>query len=176
MEEFKNLSIDGQVQFFNDELKKDPKISVTKLCKKYGLLKNTIISRFTKNNYHYTDRKYVNTQNDIKEVIPPYKERIIEVAVTNESPLDIKGITELLEMKEQIKEVIQSYKASKNAIDVPELKLDKSKVNGEQKCRMIKIYDSVNNDWIKFCATNDEFKMQDLYSIALSECIEKYSK
>lgn len=88
-------------------------------------------------------------------------------------------VKELLEMKDQLKEVIQYYNKSKNIINVSELqelKIDKDKFDGELKGRLIKVYSNVNNDWIKFCKSNNQFKMQDLYSIALLECIEKYKK
>ena len=88
-------------------------------------------------------------------------------------------VNELIEMKEQLKEVIQSYNLNKSIIDIPEqpiLKIDKSKFEGEPKGRLIKVYTNVNDAWMEFCKDNGEFKMQDLYSIALLECIEKYKK
>ena len=207
--EFDELEIIEQLNYVNNELLKNTlrKISeeigidrngITKRLRKIGYIYNTETKQYTKDNSievqpqqniktrshkaikrDVVDIKKVTQENIKEKVIPQYKECISEVAATQESLLDIQGITELLELKEQIKEVIQAYKTSKSIIDVTEqqeLKLDKTKVNGDQKCRMIKIYDSVNNDWIKFAKENDEFKMQDLYSIALSECIEKYSK
>ncbi|GCD13249.1 hypothetical protein [Clostridium tagluense] len=88
-------------------------------------------------------------------------------------------VKELIEMKEQLKEVILLYNKNINIIDVPELqelKIDKSKFDGDLKGRLIKVYDNVNDAWIEFCKSNNQFKMQDLYSIALLECIEKYKK
>ncbi len=92
---------------------------------------------------------------------------------------DIKELKELLEMKEQLKEIIQEYNKNKNIIDVPEepeLKVDKDKFEGELKGRLIKVYNNINNDWIKFCKKNNQFKMQDLYSLALLEFMEKYKR
>ena len=195
--EFDKLEIIEQLNYVNNELLKNTlrKISeeigidrngITKRLKKIGYIYNAETKQYTKDNsIEVQPYQNIKTRSqkaikhdvvDTKKVIPQYKECI---SVTQESLLDINGITELLELKEQIKEVIQAYKTSKSIIDItepPELKLNKNKVNGEQKCRMIKIYESVNNDWLKFCKENDEFKIQDLYSIALSECIEKYSK
>lgn len=88
-------------------------------------------------------------------------------------------VQELLEMKDQLKELIQDHNRSKsivNVIEPQELKVDKDRFEGSLKGRLIKVYDNVNNEWIKFCKNNDQFKMQDLYSIALLEFIEKYKK
>ena len=82
-------------------------------------------------------------------------------------------------MKEQLKEIIQEYSKNKNIIDVPEepeLKIDLSKFKGELKGRLIKVYDNINKDWIKFCKKNNQFKMQDLYSLALLEFMNRYKK
>lgn len=43
IKQFDNLTIEGQVDFINNELQKDKKISVTKLCKNFGINKSTLI-------------------------------------------------------------------------------------------------------------------------------------
>ncbi|MBY6798227.1 hypothetical protein HYH85_18680 [Clostridium botulinum] len=179
---FDKLSIDNQVEFINGELKKDKEISVTKLCKKHGINKSTIISRFTTKGYKYNAelRCYIkdiliqNNNKNIKskEIQVSKKDNLIELQ-------DIKELKELLEMKEQLKEIIQEYNKNKNIIDVPEdpeLKVDLNKFKGELKGRLIKVYDNINKDWIKFCKKNNQFKMQDLYSLALLEFMNKYKK
>ncbi len=60
--EFDKLSIKEQVEFINRELQKDKKISVTKLCKKYGINKSTVISRFTTKGYKYNAELRVYTK------------------------------------------------------------------------------------------------------------------
>jgi hypothetical protein len=198
--EFDKLSTDKQVEFINNELTKDNDISVTRLCKKFGFNKSTIISRFTKDGYKYNvnTREYIkndavihnNNKSINKEIIQNDNRSIstnnIEVA-SEQQDLEqskelkdrLKDIKELLELKDKLKEVIQHYNKSKNIIDVPEaheLRVDLSKFNGELKGRLIKVYDNVNDSWIEFCKKNSQFKMQDLYSIALLEFMEKYSK
>ncbi|AWZ50061.1 hypothetical protein C3495_14555 (plasmid) [Clostridiaceae bacterium 14S0207] len=91
----------------------------------------------------------------------------------------LDNIKELLEMKEQLKEVIQEYNKSKSIVDIelPKLELDKGKFKGEPTNRLIKVYKNINDNWIKFCKEEySEFKMQDLYSMALMEFMERYSK
>lgn len=194
------LSIDEQVQFFNIELRKDAKTSITKLCKIYGLNKSTIVSRFGSAGYSYSfdNREYTkdiliqNDNNDItKDILiqndnKSITNEIVGVELIKKDLLELqefkktyKDIQELLDMKEQLKEIIQYHNKSKNVIDIQEpteLKIDKTKFDGELKGRLVKVYDNVNNDWIKFCKDNNQFKMQDLYSLALVEFMEKYIK
>lgn len=188
--DFNKLSIEKQIEFINNELKKDSNISVTKLCKKYGLKKNTIVSRFTKLGYKYNSdiRQYIKSNQVIQNNNKSINNNKIEVSKNNNSKelqefkelkTTLAEVKELLDMKEELKEVIQHYNKSKNIIDVPEqveLRIDKDKFNGELKGRLIKVYDNINNDWIKFCKKNNQFKMQDLYSMALLEYMEKYKK
>lgn len=184
--EFDKLNIDKQVQFVNGELQKDKKISVTKLCKRFGINKSTIISRFTSKGYKYNAdaREYIKDNGVIQKNNKSISETAVTIHQENSNSIESKElkttleeVKELLNMKEQLKEVIQHYNKSKNVIDVPEdpeLKIDKDKFKGELKGRLIKVYDNVNDDWIKFCKKNSQFKMQDLYSQALIEFIEKY--
>lgn len=128
----------------------------------------------------------------VDEVIQKYNKSISEVMVVkkeNNVPMDhqeyielkntLAEVKELIEMKEQLKEVIQSYNKNINIIDVPmpqELKFNKEDFNGDVKTRLIKVYDNVNESWIEFSKDNNQFKMQDLYSMALLEFIKKYKK
>lgn len=125
------------------------------------------------------------------EVIQKHNKSISDVMVVKENNIPMKTqeyielkntlaeVRELIGMKEQLKEVIQSYNKNINIIDVPlpqELKFNKDDFSGEVKTRLIKVYDNVNESWIDFCKVNSQFKMQDLYSIALLEFIKKYKK
>jgi hypothetical protein len=200
--EFDKLGIGKQVEFINSELKKDVNISVTKLCKKFGFNKNTIVDRFTKKGFHYNfdTKQYIKDteviQKDIScisddKVIPKDNNCISEVAMTTQENnlLEMQEFTELkttlievkelLEMKDQLKEVIQHYNKSKSIIEVPEqqtLRIDRNKLDGELKGRLVKVYSNINDNWIKFCKDNNQFKMQDLYSLALMEFMERYCK
>lgn len=125
-------------------------------------------------------------QNNNKSIIANKDTPKVSVVKKESPPLDLlqelkinlEDVKELLGMKEQIKEIIQNYNKSitiENVEVQQELKIDKDKLHGELKSRLIKVYDNVNVDWITFCKNNNQFKMQDLCSIALSEFIEKYS-
>ncbi|OOB74953.1 hypothetical protein AXF41_13965 [Clostridium haemolyticum] len=58
---FNDLNINQQIDFINEQLNNDSSSSVTKLCKKFGLNKNTVVSRFTKGGFKYdsSKRKYI---------------------------------------------------------------------------------------------------------------------
>lgn len=198
--DFNKLNIQDQVQLLNDELKKNSTISVTKLCKQLGLVKSTVIDRFTKAGYKYNHemRQYIKSIDVIqknnksitseptidkmalKPIIQKDNKSIIhkQPNISGIESEEIKGLLELLEIKDQLKELIQNNNKSKNIIDVDlhELKIDTSKFDGELKGRLVKVYENINANWIKFCKSYNEFKMQDLYSLALLEFMDKYKK
>src|SRR3712207_7688814 len=55
---FNDLSINEQINFINEQLNNDSSISVTKLCKKFGFNKNTVVSRFTKSGFKYRSEEH----------------------------------------------------------------------------------------------------------------------
>jgi hypothetical protein len=180
-EEFEKLTLQEQVDFINKELAKDSKTSVTKLFKKFGINKSTILTRFRKEGYKYNNtlREYT------KEIIQDNNKNIIKKDEISKENIELKNtlseVKELLEMKEQLKEIIEDYNKNKNIIrndpnESKELRIDKSMFKGNFKNRLVKVYDNVNKSWIKFCKENNQYKMQDLYSLALLEFIEKYKK
>ncbi|MBO0558979.1 DUF4250 domain-containing protein [Clostridium botulinum] len=190
---FKELPLNKQVEFINKELKNSD-ISLKKVCQKFGLNKKKINDKFSKIGYEYNaeDRAYTKVvliQKSNKSISNiEYKEIEANKAVEgNLNILDtnrlknienaLKEVKELIEIKEEIKEVIQKYNKDKNVIDVvgkQELKIDFSKFEGEVKGRYVKVYGNINEDWIKFCKKNKQFNIQDLYSLALLEFMEKY--
>lgn len=92
----------------------------------------------------------------------------------------LKEVKELIDLKDSLKEVIQYYNKSKSVIDIPipepvELKIDMDSFKGGLSNRVIKVYNNINQDWIKFCKKNKQFKMQDLYTQALKEFMDKYN-
>lgn len=187
--EFNKLDIQDQVNFLNNELSKNTTISVTRLCKQLFLNKSTVVDRFTKAGYKYNHEIRQYSKGDTVEVIQKDSKSITnkidavpevpkENNITGIPQEQLQGLLELLELKDQLKELIQNNIKSKNIVEVDlhELKIDKTKFEGELKGRLVKVYDNVNNSWIKFCKENNQFKMQDLYSMALLEFMDKYKK
>ncbi|MBA4509775.1 DUF4250 family protein [Clostridium sporogenes] len=190
---FKELTLKQQVEFINKELK-NSNISLKKVCQKFGLNKKKLNDKFSKVGYEYNaeDRAYTKVvliQKSNKSIID-IEHKEIEASKPVEENLNIldtnrlrnienalKEVKELIEIKEDLKEIIQKYNKDKNVIDVAgsqELKIDLSKFEGEVKGRFVKVYGNINTDWIEFCEKNNQFKIQDLYSLALLEFMEKY--
>jgi len=185
-ETFKNMPIKNSIKYMNDLLNDNK--SITSICKSIGIATSTVYDHFKRVNYKYDTITKQYIQSGTQAIIPKdntsINNKIIrnnnksksEVAITKDDNL-IKEVRELLDMKDQLKELIQEYNRSKNIIDViepAELKVDKTRFKGELKGRLIKVYDNVNNDWIAFCKVNSEYKMQDLYSMALLDFIKNY--
>ncbi|MBZ9626326.1 hypothetical protein G9F71_026330 [Clostridium sp. FP2] len=204
--EFNKLEILMQLKYINSLLEKGK--SLRSISSDLNMSKTTFRDRFVKIGYVYNldTRQYYKDNNiaiqphdnikkvpqisvnrdvvGIKEVIQIdnksiSKQENLMMQEFTELKTTLSEVTELLEMKDQLKEVIQYYNKSKNIIDVPvppELNIEKGKFEGELKGRLIKVYDNVNKSWLDFCKNNNQFKMQDLYSLALLEFIEKYKK
>ena len=183
-ETLKNLPIEESVKYMNNLLNDNK--SITAICKDIGMATSTLYDHFKRLNYKYDTitRQYIKTliQKDNKVIIPKVIQKnnntVTEVAITKDNNL-LAEVRELLSMKDELKLLILEYNRSKSIVDViepQELKVDKKLFKGVLKGRLIKVYDNVNNDWIGFCKANSQFKMQDLYSMALLEFIEKYPK
>ncbi|MBN3421782.1 DUF4250 family protein [Clostridium botulinum] len=193
---FKELPVDEQIKFINKELKKNSNMSLKKVCKNFGLNKIKINDKFSKAGYEYNAehraytkvllmQKYNKSISNIKnkeiEVNDPVKEDFNTLDFNRLRNIEntLKEVKELIDLKDSLKEVIQYYNKSKSVIDIPipepvELKIDMDSFKGDLSNRVIKVYNNINQDWIKFCKKNKQFKMQDLYTQALKEFMDKY--
>jgi len=186
--DFNLLTIEKQINYINDLLKDNK--SIISICEDIGIGRTTVRTRFKELNYKYNTntKQYIKSSSKalipkdnssiINKVIPKHNKSKSEVAITKDDLL-IKEVKELLDMKDDLKELIHYHNRNKNIVNViepVELKVDKDKFKGGLKGRLIKVYDNVNNDWIEFCKSNSQFKMQDLYSMALLDYIEKFKK
>ena len=185
-EELKALPIEEQMKYMNNLLNDNK--SRSDIYKMIGMARTTLGDHVKRCNYKFdtNTNQYIksdsqaliqsNNNSIIKKVIPKHSSSKSEVAITKDDPL-MEEVKELLSMKDDLKILIQEYNRSKNIVDViepVELKVDKTRFKGELKGRLIKVYDNVNNDWIEFCKSNSQFKMQDLYSMALLDYINKF--
>ncbi|MBN3352662.1 hypothetical protein CF087_18825 [Clostridium botulinum] len=191
---FKELPLKQQIEFINKELK-NSNISLKKVCQKFGLNKKKINDKFSNAGYEYNseDRAYTkvvliqksnksisNIEHKGIELSKPVEENLNTLDYNRLRSIEnaLKEVKELIEIKEDLKEVIQKYNKDKNVIDVvgkQELRFDFSKFEGEVKGRYVKVYENINKDWIKFCKKNKQFNIQDLYSLALLEFMDKYN-
>ena len=82
---------------------------------------------------------------------------------------------ELLSLTGDLKEMVGWYKkqTSTNIIDVPELNINNSKLEGDVVTRSFKMYKSIAEEFTKF-AENRKEKQKDLISLAILEFIDRY--
>src|SRR3712207_3033119 len=86
---FNDLNINQQIDFINEQLNNDSSSSVTKLCKKFGLNKNTVVSRFTKGGFKYdsSKRKYIKNDTLVVQDNVSIKEVSLQDENTNENSI-----------------------------------------------------------------------------------------
>lgn len=175
IKEFDKLTVADQVQFINKELEKDKNISVTKLLKKYGLNKSTVIGRFTDNKYKYdiNTRKYISAtdviQNNIKN------KDIEQVAVTTDNNID-KDIKELLKYKDDILNMLKEYKSSSSKVADNGLIIDTDIISDKVCNHNFKVYENVKKEIQEIQEQYAHFRLVDLVSTALHEYYLKYKK
>ena len=149
------------------------------VSKKLKIKKNDIYNLLKNNGLEYVNLQvkpidFNNTkviQQDINKEISATKDDDIQKSYYD---IDMNELKELLSLKDDLKQLIQQYHISKNVIDVEPIEL-KVKAITEVKQRLFKIDVEVLEKWDKFIASNKQFKVQQLSSLALLEFIEKYS-
>lgn len=99
---------------------------------------------------------------------------------------DIKhDLLEMLEMKSKIKEIIENQtkvneiltwyeKKHKNVIEIPEIKINSKAIGNEIVSKTFKISKTVLKKFTEFAEKYSQFKMQDLFNMALLEYVERY--
>lgn len=179
--EFDLLSITEQVEFINEQLNKGD--SLTNICKNIGIGRTTLRDRFTKAGYKFnaelkqyicnTDAKEYNCNTNILQTeIVEYKSN---TNILNNKENKEKLIN-LINEYDTIRELIEWYHKQKNIVELPELKIDKSKLTGEIKTTTIRLYSNVWDKFKFFSEKYPEYKAMDLISMALIEFMEKYDK
>lgn len=169
---FKNLNVDTQVQFINEQLVENKNFSVTKICKKFGLNKNTVVSRFTTNGYKYEPsiRQYI--KDDTREIQKDISNK--EIIEKNKSNID-DDIKELLKYKD---EIIKLVKQNQNNIGQvsKDMIINVELVEGKTVNHNFKIYESVKKEIQNLQKQYPQFRYQDLVSTALHEYCIKHDK
>lgn len=86
-----------------------------------------------------------------------------------------KEFKELLSLTGELKEMVGWYRKQNNTniIEVPELNINNSKLEGDVVTRSFKMYKTIAGDFSKFAEGRKETQ-KDLISLALLEFIEKY--
>lgn len=184
-ENFLKLDVTERAEYFNIELSKNAKITVTDICKNLKIDEKKNRKFFKENNFEYNRkiRKYEKLDDEHKEnitvthskstveIVDSYKENTI---VTH-SEIDIKtqeNIIEIMRDAEILKEMIKLYKENttvlhqKLVIELPDAPTKHTTIRANEK---------VLNDFNIFADNNKQYSKIDLISVALKEFVEKYN-
>ena len=182
-DEFNKLSIENQVKYFNKQIKE---LGTSSAASRHLGYKDesTIRKRFRSKGYKLNDSKteYILFN---KDEIPVINKS--ETHVTNKSTKkshteqalikedDIKQIKELLKIKDTLFKIADLYKDNKidlkNRIEInTELFKDEKAVT-----KGLKVYPTILNEFKDFCRSHKEYKMQDMFSMAMIEYMENHT-
>lgn len=193
-EEFDSLDIHSQVKVANEKLLKDSSLTIKKLRDEIlNIPKTTWGDRLRKYNYKYdpNTRQYILNTNVIHANVLEKSQHIEIKKVTedknpfyNKSNINViqiddvtkNDLLELVNIKTDLIKIVEEYKRNTNIIEVPELKIDNSKLTGEVKLTTIRVYSDIMEKFKDFSESYKEYSKQDLYSMALFEFMEKYKK
>lgn len=168
-EEFNNLSIDKQVDYFINEIRKGSNFNA--ICKDIGISKNTIKARFQKEGYQEVKKGqiivgYIKQGKEIAD-----NKAIEEVKINKpkkEKSRDNKAnninIDMILKRIEKLEEEIKEIKAPNSSNQVKDII---NSFNGETVVKTFKIDKEVSNKLEEYLNNNSQYKKQDVVSSLL---------
>ncbi|OOB76389.1 hypothetical protein AXF41_12430, partial [Clostridium haemolyticum] len=171
---FNDLNINQQIDFINEQLNNDSSSSVTKLCKKFGLNKNTVVSRFTKGGFKYdsSKRKYIKNDTLVVQDNVSIKEVSLQDENTNENSIN-EDMEELLKYKDDIIKLVMEHKNS-DEISENGMIIDNDIVGGKTTNHNFKVYTNVKNEIQELQKQYPQFRLLDLVSTALHQYCLKH--
>ena len=184
-EQFNNSDIKEQVKYFNEKIKELGSSSAASRDIGYKD-ESTIRKRFKGKGYRLNEEKteYVLVDNTAVSKADTSKTIITsksETKVLNKNIPEnlVKEIEEFKSLKNDIKEMLEwreNFKEVAATYEDTEIKIDAQRLKNEDAItRGIKIYPSVFIEFKKFCTEHKEYRMQDLISMALLEYIRNHS-
>lgn len=189
--ELKKENIDKIIQYINLELQKNDKLSVNKICDKIGIKQSTFKTWAHKAGYSFDMiiRKYTKViQKDNKENTQA-KTKVIQmynnsISTENENKieektkviqeykdLNVNKLKELVDLLDSLKEIVKEHDEKSKEIIKPDLN-----PHGvtQVKQKLFKVDIKILKEWEQFIQAHNQFKVQDLISLALEEFINKY--
>ncbi|MGH4140737.1 hypothetical protein [Clostridium sp.] len=187
----------------NKNIIKEDKISSDKFIKQFGInrkdfsetIKDTCI-KYNKSKVLYTtdnsQMSFFNTEvyksSDKVNLPKPLVKQEVHKETTVSSSKEIQSIpkdtlqlpqefSELLALTGELKEMVDLYKkqTNTNIIDIPDININNSKLDGEIITRSFKMYKEIADEFSKFAEDRKE-KQKDLISLAILEFIDKYKR
>ena len=164
-EEFNNLSIDKQVDYFIRELKGGSNFNA--ICRDIGISKNTIKARFSREGYQEVKKgqiiiDYIKQgveQTDIKVIDKNNSKRIKANTTDKEKDIDI-----ILKRIEKLEDEIKEIKAPKSNKKVKDII---NNFTSETVVKTFKIDKEVSNKLEEYLNNNSQYKKQDVVSSLL---------
>lgn len=194
LNEFMRLPIQDQIQYINDKL--DQGLKMDQIRSLIGIGEKKLQRHIKDNNYKYDNKtkRYICNMNMLQEPVHSEikpSEATGEVTKVIEHKYNIDILPEVLEPDNQQKLInmlnmydklekmynwyeIQQLKDHVVDVDPPEIKVNIN--NDEVLTRSFRIYKNVYDKWSSFCKENSNYKVLDLFAMALDEYIEKYQK
>ena len=171
-----NMTIEELVIYINNELDKNRTMKDIE-TNDFKVNERVISKRLTRRGYKKINNKYllVEADNDTKVI----QKNKIEPKVIKENKdminLDINALSELIDLRDDIKKVIQEYNRNKDIINIEPIEL-KPRAVTEVKQKLFKVDSSILEQWESFIKRHKEFKVQSLISLALEEFLNKYDR
>ena len=194
LNEFMRLPIQDQIQYINNQL--DQGLKMDQIRSNIGIAEKKLQRYIKKNNYKYDNktRRYICNMNMLQDPVHSEikpSEATGEVTKVIEHKYNIDILPEVLEPDNQQKLInmlnmydklekmykwyeIQQLKDHVVDVDPPEIKVNIN--NDEVLTRSFRVYKNVYDKWNNFCKENSNYKVLDLFAMALDEYIEKYQK
>lgn len=185
-EEFNKLEILEQLDYVNQQLKKNKSLRI--IGSELKMSKTTFRDRFTKMDYVYNvNTKQYNKNNalgkqsyqdNIKTTPKPVK-RNVETATKNELGQKYDNdILELIKHKSELLEMLKNYKNNTKINENEEFNINNLPLDLQINIvrKTIKIYEPIYDNFTEICNAYGNFKIQDLVSMAILEFCNKYKK
>lgn len=194
LNEFMGLPIQDQIQYINDQL--DQGLKMDQIRSSIGIGEKKLQGYIKKNNYKYDNktRRYICNMNMLQdpvhsEIKPSEATGEVTKVIEHKYNIDIlpevlepdnqQKIINMLQMYDKLQDMykwyeIQQLKDHVVDVDPPEIKVNIN--NDEVLTRSFRVYKNIYDKWNNFCKENSNYKVLDLFAMALDEYIEKYQK
>lgn len=194
LNEFMRLHIQDQIQYINDQL--DQGLKMDQIRSSIGIGEKKLQKHIKNNNYKYDNKtkRYIYNMNMLQDSvhseIKPHEatgeyKKIIEhkynMNILPEvlEPDNQQKLINMLQMYDKLEKMYKWYEIQQLQdkvvdMDPPEIKVAIN--DNEVLTRSFRIYKDAYDTWNKFCKENSNYKVLDLFTMALLEYVEKYQK
>ena len=186
---FDSMQVLEQINYINSKLTEGN--TITKICGAIGIGRTTIRDRFIKENYIFNKTNNTYNKSDdksmtkvINESAPNKNNTIVNIknAYELQSIKDFNNIkddmTELINNKDELLEMLKDYKSHTNVTDISQLNINNlpQEMQKDISTKSFKVYTPAFELFDKLCKEYSSIKKQDIVSLALYEFYLKYNQ